>query len=142
MTTLPYLHFQGQCAAALAFYAEVFKATGLRTMRYRDGPDAPADWRESERVMHGELTIYDGTLMASDYPPGGQGAAQAGVSVMQSAPDVAEARRVFDALVSGGEIIQPFGATFFSPGFGMLQDRFGTHWIISVPSPERQAAQP
>lgn len=26
MPTLPYLHFQGRCAEALAFYAQVFRA--------------------------------------------------------------------------------------------------------------------
>ena len=31
-----------------------------------------------------------------------------------------------------GDIVQPFQKTFFSPGFGMLRDRFGTHWKISV----------
>ena len=24
----------------------------------------------------------------------------------------------------------PFGATFFSPGYGMLRDRFGVQWIV------------
>lgn len=132
MPTLPYLHFQGQCAEALAFYAEVFHGTGLQMMRYADGPDAPEAWKSSDRVMHGQVTIYDGTLMASDYPPGVAGDAQAGFSVMQSAPDVVEARRVFDALALGGSIIDAFKPTFFSPGFGMVKDRFGTHWIIST----------
>lgn len=132
MPTMPYLHFQGRCAEALAFYADVFRGTGLQMMRYADGPDAPDAWKSSDRVMHGQLGIYDGTLMASDYPPGVAGDAQAGFSVMQSAPDVVEARRVFDALAVGGSIVDAFKATFFSPGFGMVKDRFGTHWIIST----------
>lgn len=142
MPTTPYIHFQGQCAAALAYYAEVFHGTNLQTMRYRDGPDAPADWHASELVMHGQVTIFGDTLMASDYPPGVQGGAQAGFSVMQTAPDITEARRVFDALANGGEIIQPFGPTFFTTGFGMVQDRFGTHWIISVQPEQMPTAQP
>lgn len=132
MPTMPYLHFQGQCAAALAFYAQVFNGSGLQTTRYADAPEAPPAWQDSPRVMHGQISIYDGTLMASDYPPGMTGDAQTGFSVMQTAPDVAEARRVFEALANGGAIIDAFKATFFSPGFGMVKDRFGTHWIISA----------
>ncbi len=132
MPTMPYLHFQGQCAPALAFYAEVFGGTGLQIMRYADGPEAPAGWKASDRVMHGQVTLGDGTLMASDYPPGTEGMAQAGFSVMQTAPDAAGARRIFDQLAQGGAIIDNFRETFFSPGFGMVRDQFGTHWIISA----------
>ena len=132
MPTMPYLHFQGDCAEALAFYATVFNGTNLQTMRYADGPGTSADWQASDRIMHGQVTIGDGTLMASDYPPGVEGAPQSGVSIMQSAPDVPTARSMFDQLADGGSVIQPFAATFFSPGFGMVADRFGTHWIISA----------
>lgn len=136
MPTHPYIHFQGQCAEALAFYAQVFGGTGLQMMRYADGPDAPPAWKDSARIMHGQVRIYDGVLMASDYPPGIEGDGQRGFSVMQSAPDVAEAERVFTLLAKDGAVIDPFKPTFFSPGFGMVKDRFGTHWIIStLPQP-------
>ena len=135
MPTMPYIHFQGQCAEALTYYAEVFGGTGLQMMGYSDGPGAPLAWKESKRIMHGQVTLGDGTLMASDYPPGTDGQPQAGFSVMHSPPDVATARQVFDRLATGGTVIDDFKETFFSPGFGMVKDRFGTHWIISaVPS--------
>jgi PhnB protein len=51
---------------------------------------------------------------------------------MQTAPDLATARARFDRLAEGGAIIDDFKPTFFSPGFGMVKDRFGTHWIISA----------
>ena len=132
MPTLPYLHFQGQCAEALAFYAQVFGGTNLQTMLYADEPEAPPACQTSTRVMHGQITIGDGTLMASDFPPGMAGDAQKGFSVMQTAPDVASARAVFDQLAAGGGIIDACKPTFFSPGFGMVQDKFGTNWIIST----------
>jgi PhnB protein len=132
MPTMPYLHFQGHCAEALTTYATIFGGTGLQMMRYAEGPGAPPGWADSPRIMHGQVTLGDGTLMASDYPPGVEGAAQAGFSVMQTAPDVATARSLFDQLAAGGTVIDAFKPTFFSPGFGMVQDRFGTHWIISA----------
>ena len=132
MPTMPYIHFQGQCAAALTFYAQVFGGTGLQMMRYGEGPGALEEWKSSDRIMHGQVTIADGTLMASDYPPGVEGDAQRGFSVMQTTATVDEGSRVFTALAAGGSIIQDFQTTFFSPGFGMVKDKFGTHWIIST----------
>lgn len=132
MATHPYLHFQGQCAEALAFYASVFGGTDLQLMRYADGPGAAPDWAASGRVMHGQVTLQDGTLMASDFPPGITGDPQRAVSVMQTTPDAVTGQRAFDALADGGAVIQPYGPTFFSPGFGMVRDRFGTHWILSA----------
>ena len=131
MSTIPYLHFQGQCAEALAFYAQALGGTDLALMRYRDGPDAPEAWKSSDRVMHGQVTLGAGTLMASDFPPDHEGDPQKAVSVMQTLPTPEASRAAFDRLSEGGAVIQPFGPTFFSPGFGMVKDRFGTHWIIS-----------
>jgi PhnB protein len=129
---MPYVHFQGQCAEALAFYADVFGGTGLQMMGYAQAPEAPPVWKESARIMHGQVTLDDGTFMASDYPPGVEGDAQKGFSVMQTAPDAATAQARFDRLAEGGVVIDPFKPTFFSPGFGMVRDKFGTHWIISA----------
>ena len=131
MPTHPYIHFQGNCAEALAAYVEIFGGTDLQMMRYADAPGMP-DAMKSDRVIHGQLTIGDGTLMASDFPSGIEGDPQAAVSIMQSAPDVDTARAWFDALLEGGAVVQDFGPSFFSPGFGMVKDRFGTHWMIAA----------
>ena len=131
MATHPYLHFDGTCAEALGFYAETLGGTNLQMMRYGEGPEMQGA-AGSARVMHGQLTIGDGTLMASDAPEGQAGAPQASVSVMQSAPDMATGQRWFDALAAGGAVAVPFGPAFFAQGFGMVRDRFGTHWMIAV----------
>lgn len=129
---MPYIHFQGHCAEALAFYADVFGADDLSMMRYADAPEMDDTLRDPTRVIHGQLTLPDGVLMASDYPPGMQGEPQSAVSIMTVADTVPEAKRIFNALSAGGGVIQDFGSTFFSRGFGMLKDRYGTHWMISV----------
>jgi PhnB protein len=135
MSPIPYLHFGGQCAEAMAFYSEVFGATDLQMMRYAEAPEAPPDWKTSDRVIHSQVSLGGGTLMASDFPPG-QGQPQQAVSVMFTAADVAAARAIFARLGDGGAEVMPFGPTFFSPGFGMVKDRFGTHWMISAPMAE------
>ena len=44
----------------------------------------------------------------------------------------AEARRFFDGLADGGQVRMPIGPTFWSPAFGMVQDRFGVSWQLSL----------
>lgn len=132
MPTIPYIHFQGQCAEALAFYAEVFGGTALQLMRYADAPDMPETLQDPTRIIHGQLTLGSGTLMASDYPPGMAGEPQSAVSIMQGVVSLAAGHEVFARLAEGGTVTQAFGSTFFSQGFGMVKDRFGTNWMISL----------
>ncbi len=135
MSTIPYIHFQGQCADALAFYADVFGGTQLQVMRYADAPDSRPEWAGLPHAIHGQVTLRGATLMASDFPPGMEGDRQKAVSIMQTMPDMDSARAAFDRLTDGGEVILPFGPTFFSPGYGMVKDRFGTHWMVAVEAP-------
>ena len=132
MPTHPYIHFQGNCAEALAAYAEIFGAPRPQTMRFGEAPDASEAAKASDRLIHGQVQLFDGTLMASDFPPGEQGEPQSGFSVMQSAPDLATGKKIFAALSEGGTVIQPWGPVFFASAFGMARDRFGTRWIITV----------
>ncbi len=136
MPTHPYIHFQGNCAEALAAYAEIFGAPPPQTMRFKDAPNASEAAKSSDRLIHGEVALFDGTLMASDFPPGDAGEPQMGFSVMQTTPDLATGARIFDALCAGGAVIQPWGPVFFAKAFGMVRDRFGTRWIITVANDE------
>lgn len=138
MPTIPYIHFRGQAAEALTFYADVFGGTDLHLMRYADAPDMPDAMQDPLRVLHGQVTLGSGTLMASDFPPGMMGDAQAAVSVMQGVVSLAAGHEVFAKLAEGGAVLQDFGPTFFSEGFGMVKDRFGTHWMISVMPEEEE----
>ncbi|MBS0564658.1 MAG: VOC family protein [Proteobacteria bacterium] len=135
MSFSPYLHFQGNCAQAMQAYAEIFGATDLQIMRYADAPPmtgVPAA-KAPDKVMHSHMTVGGQALMASDFPDHMQGEPQAAVSVSHMVADVARGRAVFDRLAEGGAVIMPFGPTFFSKGFGMVKDRFGTHWMIMGP---------
>ena len=134
MPLAPVLHFQGTCAEALAFYARVFDAPEPTLMRYSEAPGAPPG-PGGDRVMYGTVDIGEGVLMASDYPPDVAGDPQAGVSVSLGLRDRSRARAVFDRLGDGGAVILPWDATFFSPGFGMVRDRFGTHWMVMIDAP-------
>jgi len=55
-----------------------------------------------------------------------------GFSLSLVVPTEAEADRAFIALADGGKVKMPLAKTFGSPRFGMVTDRFGLGWMISV----------
>ena len=59
-----------------------------------------------------------------------------GISVTLVFKDAKEGTRVFKALSAKGKVTMPFQETFWSPGFGMLVDQFGTPWIINCDKAE------
>ncbi|MEO8529887.1 MAG: VOC family protein [Deltaproteobacteria bacterium] len=133
MKITSYLHFQGNCRDAMVAYARLFNATDLNLIKYADMPEGPDAFHHSDLIMHSQFSIEGGaSLMASDFPPGVDGDAQKAASVMITPKTVAKARELFEALAQNGAVIDDFKANFVSPGFGMVKDRFGTHWIIAA----------
>lgn len=131
MTVAPYLSFNGQCREAMEFYLKVFRGRDLNVMTYGENPMPGLDPKMKDRVMHSDLWIDDALLMAADSPMG-QDQQTGNVSVMHDPKDVADGRAKFDALAEGGQVTMPFQETFWSPGFGMVTDRFGIHWMFST----------
>lgn len=133
----PYLMFAGRCEEALAFYQSALGAEVGLVMRFKESPDAPPmplpeGW--GEKVMHCEFRIGESLIMASDGC--GDGDKFSAVSLSVTFPDKAAARKAFDALADGGDVCMPMGATFWSSCFGMVTDRFGLHWMVTIPQPE------
>ena len=134
-TIQPYLFFGGRCQEALDFYAAAVGAKVDFVMRHKDSPEAPppgmlaADW--ADKIMHVSFHIGGSPLMASDGCE--PGAKFDGFSLALSFPTAAEAEKAFAALADGGQVKMPLAKTFWSPCFGMLTDRFGIGWMVSVP---------
>jgi PhnB protein len=42
------------------------------------------------------------------------------------------AERLFAALADGGQVQMPLTTTFFAPCFGMVANRFGVSWMVTV----------
>ncbi len=55
-----------------------------------------------------------------------------GFSLSLTLADEAQADRHFNALAKGGQVQIPLGQTPFSSRFGMVADRFGVSWMITV----------
>ena len=82
--------------------------------------------------MHVTFTIGDNALMASDGCEPGM--TYSGFSIAFTVATETDAEKAFAALSEGGEIKMPLTKTFWSPRFGMLTDRFGIGWMVSVKS--------
>lgn len=136
MTTNLHLVFDGNCDAAFTFYETVFGTRRIMTMRYSDAP--PGDYTIADdmkdRVMHTALPVGSMTLMGADAPPG-RGGPFSAFDISLDDPDESKIKRLFAALSEGGSIAMPLAPTFWTPLFGMCQDRFGVDWMLSVPGP-------
>ncbi|MDN8612155.1 VOC family protein [Variovorax ginsengisoli] len=138
MQVQSYLFFEGRCEEALEFYRKAVGAQVTMLMRFKESPDPiPADKvppGSEDKVMHASFNIGETMLMASDGFAKGQPTFK-GFALSLNAADQAEARRLFDALGEGGQVQMPLGKTFWSPAFGMVEDRFGILWMVQVPAP-------
>lgn len=136
MSTLiqPYLFFGGRCEEALEFYKTALGATVEMLMRYSDSPEPaqpgmiPPGFEN--KVMHASFRVGSNVLMASDGCEEGSGFD--GFSLSITFPTEAEAKKAFSALSEGGAIGMPLGKTFWSPCFGMVKDKFGLGWMVTV----------
>lgn len=132
MEFTPYLNFNGQCAEAFRFYEKTFGGRIEMMQTHGDSPmkdHVPSDWHD--RVLHVRMLIGNQALMGSDAPPQHYEKPQ-GLYVSVNVPTAADARRVFTALADGGRVTMPFDRTFWSAGFGMVVDRFGTPWMVNA----------
>ena len=130
----PYLFFNGRCEEALGFYQKALGAELQFMMRYKESPEppppgmTPPNW--GEKIMHASMKIGSTIVMASDGC--GDGAKFEGFSLSISVNTEAEARNIFTALSDGGQVKLPLTKTFWSPCFGMLADKFGIGWMVTV----------
>lgn len=133
-TIQPYLFFAGRCEEALEFYKTALGAKVEMMMRFSDSPvphppgQVPPGFEN--KVMHATFHVGENTLMASDGCD--PNLKFAGFSLSLKLPTDAEAERVFSALADGGQVQMPLSPTFWAKRFGMVADRFGIGWMITV----------
>jgi PhnB protein len=137
----PYLFFNGRCEEAVSFYRKALGAEVLMTMRFKESPEphppgmVPPGFEN--KIMHTSFRIGQTTVMASDGCSADKASFE-GFSLSLSVPNEKEADRVFAALADGGQVRMPLTKTFWSPRFGMVADRFGIAWMVSVMAAEHK----
>jgi len=149
LTTTTHLNFPGDARAALDFYQSAFGGTTAITT-YGD-VGMPADAPDADKVVFGQVATADGfRLLAYDVPGQSGGAVgeagstrrENGMTITDQPFFVAvdgetldEVAVCWEALSDGASIVEPLAASAWSTGFGMLTDRFGVTWILSVAAP-------
>lgn len=133
MQVQAYLDFDGRCEEALEFYKTALGARVEMLMRYKDSPEPVAPEMcppgGDDKVLHSSFRIGESVVMAADGRGGGNPTFR-GISLTLNPATEDETRRAFEALASGGQVQMPLGATFFSPSFGIVSDKFGVNWMV------------
>lgn len=140
MTTVNvYLTFDGNCEEAFEFYKSVFGGEFSYFSRFKEIPPMPnlppPTKEQEEKIMHVSLPISNETiLMGSDI---GGGVTEKFVlgnnfSVSINTDKNEKADCYFAALANGGTITMPMDNTFWGAYFGMVKDKFGINWMVSV----------
>lgn len=133
ITLNPYVSFKNTAREAMTFYKSVFG--GELTLSTFGDLHASEDPAVVDLIMHSVLTTGTGfTLMASD--TSGEVDRTAGVetsiSVSGGAEDGETLRKAWDELSDGATITMPLETAMWGDTFGMLTDRFGIHWMVSI----------
>ena len=131
----PYLFFNGVCEQAVEFYKKALGAEVQMMMRYKESPEPPPPGMVppgfENKIMHASLKIGQTIVMASDGCSTEKPKFE-GFSLSVAVSTEAEVDRLFNALAEGGKIGMPLMKTFWSPRFGMVTDKFGVGWMITV----------
>jgi PhnB protein len=137
----PYLFFNGRCEEAVEFYRKALGAEVDCMMRFKDSPQphqpgtVPPGFEN--KIMHTSFRVGQTTVMASD-GCATTGPNFQGFSLSVTVSTETEAERLFAGLADGGQVQMPLAKTFWSTRFGMLSDRFGVGWMVTVPPPEQK----
>jgi PhnB protein len=130
-----YLFFNGNCEQALEFYRKALGAEVEMLMRYKESPEPhkpgmiPPGFEN--KIMHCSFRIGNTRMMASDGCSTEKSEFE-GFSLSLTVANDAEAEKAFNALAEGGQVRMPLAKTFWTPKFGMLQDKFGVGWMVAV----------
>jgi PhnB protein len=131
---VPYIFLYGRCEEALEFYKGVFGGS-YEMMRVSETPMAehmPPDTVNS--VMHASFTADGVAFMASDGREVKAVDTDAGnVSMALSFDDAERGERTFAALSAGGNVGMPIDKAFWGGRFGIVTDKFGTEWMVTLP---------
>jgi len=130
--TTTHLNFRGDAGAALAFYQAAFDGQLTIVTYAQAGQVERAD--EAGQVMWGQVATPGGfRVMAFDVPasrpwhPG-----ENAVFVAVAGSSAADIAGPWEKLAAGGTVLQPLAPAQWAPLYGMLKDRFGITWVLSV----------
>jgi PhnB protein len=129
-----YLTFNGNCREAVEYYAEVFGTEKPQIMNFGDAPkmDFPVPEEAKNLVLHTHLTIEGSNVMFSDNFPGSPFVAGNNIALTLINKDENRLKTIFNKLKEDGQVQMELQETFWSKCYGMVTDKFGIHWQVSL----------
>ena len=128
-----FINFDGDCRAALEFYAKVFKLDmPEQIMTYEQAPGFEGDG--GDRIIYASLPIFGCNVMFSDCPPNSGYVKGTNIALTLGTTDADEIKRLYTELSEGGFVNMELGKTFFSELYCMITDKFGITWQLSLNS--------
>jgi PhnB protein len=135
----PYLNFPGNSEEAFNFYRSVFGGEFLNIQRFKDTPEGPkVSEKEKDMLMHISLPVGKGNvMMATDTLDslGQKLTVGNNITLSIETESKAEAEKIFNGLSAGGKVTMPLQDTFWKAYFGMVNDKYGIHWMVSYTNP-------
>ena len=136
VTLNPYIFFDGNCREAMEFYKGLFGGELMLTT-FGEGPaDAHADPKANsadvtDKIMHARLT-GDVVLLASDNPNGMGDGNSSQFSLSLEGSDEPRFQTYFNKLAQNGKVTAPLIKQFWGDLFGMVTDKFGVNWMVTI----------
>lgn len=129
----PYIGFKDNAREAMEFYKSVFGGE-LVLNTFAEG-GMSHDPGEADKIMHSMLKADNGiTFMASDTPNSMEYHEGSRVSISLSGDNEQELTGYYNKLSTGGTIGEPLAKAPWGDTFGMLTDKFGINWMVSISS--------
>jgi PhnB protein len=130
-----YLNFKGNTREAVEFYASVFGVEVPEIMTFGQAPqnpDHPLPEGMENGVMHARLDVAGGTLMFSDTFPNMPLTFGDNISLVLNLSNQDEVATYYNRLKDGGNVQMELQETFWSKSYGIVKDKFGITWQVSL----------
>lgn len=127
----PYLTFDGNCCEAMTFYQECFGGElNLQTIAETPIADQCTAGMQ-DQIMHSMLANGDFVLMVTDMTQADELITGNDMAISLNFDNEEEIKQCFSTLSDDGNIIDPLEEKSWGALFGVVQDKFGTVWMMN-----------
>lgn len=130
---IPFLEMNGGANEAIDFYVKALDAKVVYTLRFGDlpvNPESPLPPEKKDLIGYAILKIGESELQITDNVTGSSYQKGTQVTIVVQTNDKDKATQYFEALKQGGQVNEPLQASFFSPAYGNVTDKFGVTFRI------------
>jgi len=130
---IPFLEMNGSANEAIDFYVKALDAEVVYMLRFGDLPgnsESPLPLEKKDLISYAILKIGDSELQLSDNVTGSSYQKGTQVTIVVQTNDKSKATQYFEELKQGGQVNEPLQASFFSPAYGNVTDKFGVTFRI------------